>query len=139
VRVLVNESTFLERGSQRLFICGVDDPGYFETDDFGAAFAGVPAGACALVLSHDPGAFRKAAASGAAFMLSGHTHGGQMCLPGGYAPSTHSRCLRKMVSGAWKWDKMCGYTSAGVGGSRVAARYFCDGEVIIHILHQGAK
>jgi uncharacterized protein len=138
-RVLVNESGFLERGGERLYFCGVDDPGYFGTDDFRMAFADVPAGACAVALAHDPGAFRKASECGAALMLCGHTHGGQMCLPGGFAPLTHSKCLRRMVSGAWEWHGMCGYTSAGVGASRVAARFFCRSQIAIHILHRSRE
>jgi predicted MPP superfamily phosphohydrolase len=136
IRVLVNESAFIERGGESLYFCGVDDPGYYETDDFAAAFADVPQGACAIVLSHDPCAYDKAAEHGAALMLCGHTHGGQMCLPGGISLMSHSNCHRRMVAGAWKYESISGYTSRGVGGSRVAARYFCDGEIVIHTLRR---
>jgi uncharacterized protein len=137
--VLVNENASFERDGSRLYFCGVDDPGYYRTDDFARAYEGVPEGAFSIVLAHDPGAYRKAAATGAALMLCGHTHGGQMCLPGGYALSTHSDCLRGMVSGLWQYGNMAGYTSSGVGGSRVPARFFTRGEVVIHTLRKAAR
>jgi len=37
------------------------------------------------LLSHTPEVYEQAAAAEFAFMLSGHTHGGQLCLPGGIA------------------------------------------------------
>jgi hypothetical protein len=85
---------------------------------------------------HDPAAFEKAAAFGASLMLSGHTHGGQICLPGGFSPLTHSRCRRDMVAGPWRCGAMRGYTSRGVGCSRVAARFFCRGEIVVHVLRR---
>lgn len=136
IRVLVNESVELKRDGSSLHICGVDDPGYYQTDDFDAAYKVVPKGAFSILLAHDPGAYDKAAAHGAALMLSGHTHAGQMCLPNGYAPSTHSRCTREMVHGLWKYGDMTGYTTSGVGGSRIAARFFTRGELAIHILRK---
>ncbi len=134
IRVLVNESAFIERGQERLYVAGVDDSGYYKTDDFDAAFSGIPAGACSVVMCHDPAGWPKAAEKGAAFMLSGHTHGGQICLPGGFAPLTHSDCPRQLVAGAWARGPLVGYTSRGTGGSRIAARFFCPGEIVVHTL-----
>jgi len=136
VRVLVNESEFLERERARLYISGVDDFGYFGTDDFAAAFAQVPQGACCVLMCHDPGGYEKAEAAKASLMLSGHTHGGQICLPGGYAPLTHSGCGRDMVAGAWVRGALHGYTTRGVGCSRIAARFFCHGEIVVHTLRR---
>lgn len=139
IRVLVNENAFMERGGERIYLCGVDDSGYYGTDDFARAYEGVPAGGFSIVLAHDPGAYRMAAEHGASLMLCGHTHAGQMCLPGGFAPLTHSECTSAMVSGLWSYKGMAGYTSSGVGGSRVAARFFTRGEVAIHTLRKAAR
>jgi uncharacterized protein len=139
IRVLVNENVAIERGGNRIFICGIDDAGYYKTDEVGAAFRGVGADDCAILLSHDPCAYKKAAEAGAALMLSGHTHGGQICFPGGIALFTHTKCPRRMIAGAWKYKGMRGYTSSGVGGSRVPARFFSRGEIAIHILRKFVK
>jgi hypothetical protein len=136
IRVLVNESAFVEKDGARLYICGVDDPGYHGADDFASAFAKVPQGACSIVLSHDPCAHAKAAAAGAALMLAGHTHGGQIRTPWGLAPLSHSRCPRRMEDGAWECGGMQGFTTRGVGASRVAARFNCPGQIVIHTLRK---
>ncbi len=138
VRVLVNESEAVELGGERLYMVGVDDCGYFRTDDFAAAFAAVPDGACSVLLCHDPSGWSKALERGASLMLSGHTHGGQICLPGGMAPLTHSPCPRALVAGPWKMGAMQGYTSRGVGCSKVPARFNCPAEIVLHTLHCAA-
>jgi predicted MPP superfamily phosphohydrolase len=68
-------------------------------------------------------------------MLSGHTHGGQICLPGGRHLVSSSRGLpRQFVKGRWQSGGMCGYTSPGTGSSGVAARLNCPPEITVHVL-----
>jgi predicted MPP superfamily phosphohydrolase len=55
-------------------------------------------------------------------LLSGHTHGGQICLPGSIPITLSSVLPRRFGSGAWKYHDMIGYTSVGVGSSIVAVR-----------------
>jgi predicted MPP superfamily phosphohydrolase len=134
VRVLLNEHAVLERGAGRFVIAGIDDAHYFRTHDLARAAAGVPRDACALLLSHTPAAFREAAAHGFAGMLSGHTHGGQICLPGGFPLLTDTPAPRRLARGAWVHEGMAGYTSAGCGCSVVDARFQCPPEVTLHTL-----
>ncbi|MFM8983303.1 MAG: metallophosphoesterase, partial [Spartobacteria bacterium] len=82
--VLLNESVALERNGQRLWLGGIDDPHFYKTHDLAKVRAGIPAGECAILLSHSPETFAEAAAAGFHLLLSGHTHGGQICLPGGH-------------------------------------------------------
>jgi uncharacterized protein len=67
-------------------------------------------------------------------MLSGHTHGGQICLPGGYAIVRNGRCPTAMFRGAWSHHGLCGYTSSGTGSCGVAARFNCPAEMTVHVL-----
>lgn len=134
IRILVNEHTWIQRGTQRLYFAGVDESSYMETDDPVAAMDGIPAGACTVMMSHAPGNYAAVAAAGPDLMLAGHTHGGQICLPGGWAPLTHCKCPRQMVRGAWRHGRMQGYTSSGTGACRVPARFFCPGEIVTHTL-----
>lgn len=136
IRMLVNEHAVYERDGARLYFCGVDDPGYHRTDDFAAAYEGVPEGACSVALVHSPCAYARAAAAGASLMLCGHTHGGQICLPGGIPILSHSKCPRRMIAGTWKYGSMQGYTSRGIGANAVPVRFFCRGEIVIHTLHK---
>ncbi|NOY62476.1 MAG: metallophosphoesterase, partial [Gammaproteobacteria bacterium] len=67
-------------------------------------------------------------------MLCGHTHGGQICLPGGYALTWDARCPRSMSAGAWRYHRMVGYTSVGSGASVVDVRLNCPPEITLHRL-----
>ena len=51
-------------------------------------------------------------------MLSGHTHGGQICLPGSIPITLESVLPRRMGAGAWQYHGMIGYTSVGAGIER---------------------
>lgn len=132
--VLLNEKAFLERGGDRIWICGVDDPHFFQTHDLARAREGIPAGEVTILLSHSPETYREAAALGYSLMLSGHTHGGQLCLPGGIAIISNADCPRRLLAGPWREGALAGYTSRGTGGCGVAARLFCPPEITIHVL-----
>jgi hypothetical protein len=66
--------------------------------------------------------------------LCGHSHGGQICLPGERPIITHCRCPRSYKAGPWQHETMRGYTSRGVGTSLFPIRLFCKPEIIIHTL-----
>jgi predicted MPP superfamily phosphohydrolase len=133
--ILLNESAFIERAGQRLWICGVDDPHFFQTHDLVRARAAVPDGQPAILLSHSPETWREAASLGYSLMLSGHTHGGQLCLPGGTAIVKNAPIPRRLLAGPWREGALVGYTSRGTGGCGVAARLFCPPEITVHVLH----
>lgn len=135
LKILLNENTPIERSGERLWIAGVDDPHFYKTHDFAAAKDGIPAEACSVLLCHSPEVHAEAAQYGYSLMLSGHTHGGQLCLPGGRHIVNSSKNLsRRFVKGRWESDGMHGYTSPGTGSSGVAARLNCPPEITVHIL-----
>ncbi len=134
LRLLLNENVAIERDGQRLWLVGVDDPHYYQTADFGKAFEGIPHQAATLLLAHAPECYRKAADHGAGAMLSGHTHGGQVCLPGGFALLNNGHVPRKGIKGTWKWKQMSVYVSPGTGGCGTAVRFFCPPELTLHTL-----
>jgi uncharacterized protein len=80
VQVLSNRSERLERGEDRLWMVGVDDP-VTGRDRLGLALSGTDQRSPRLLLSHSPHPFKKAAGKGIDLMLAGHTHGGQVRLP----------------------------------------------------------
>ena len=134
MRVLLNEWVPIERGSEILYLAGIDDAHYFQVHNLDKAAAGLPAGAASLLLSHTPEVYRHAAHAGFGAMLCGHTHGGQICLPGGHALTWDARCPRRLAAGAWEYGGMTGYTSVGSGSSVVNARLNCLPEVTLHTL-----
>lgn len=136
-RMLMNESYRLERNGDSLWIAGVDDPHLYQTDDLEAAIADIPTGATSLLLSHTPEIYREAAMADFDMYLCGHTHGGQLCLPGGYPLTLDARCPRRVGRGAWEEDAMQGYTTTGAGTSILNVRLNCPPEVTLHHLTRG--
>jgi len=136
IRLLLNEADGIERAGSRLHIAGVDDPHFFRGDNLEKACADLPPDAPSILLSHSPEIFRQAAACGFDLMLCGHTHGGQIRLPGGIPLITNVDCPRRFAAGSWQFGDMCGYTSVGAGSSIVDVRFNCPPEVVIHTLRR---
>jgi len=134
IRMLLNESVAIERGGEALHVAGVDDPHYYQVDNLEKAAAAIPEQATAVLLSHSPELYRQAAHAGFNLMLCGHTHGGQICLPGGVALTYNINAPRRFGRGAWLHHGMQGYTSAGCGSCVVEARFNCPPEVTLHTL-----
>jgi hypothetical protein len=137
IRMLLNESERLVRGSQRLFLAGIDDAHYFRVDNIEKAASEIPDTEFSILLSHTPEIYRQAAHAGFDLLLSGHTHGGQICLPGSVPVTLDSVLPRRMGSGSWEYHGMTGYTSVGVGSSIVAVRFNCPPTITLHHLQAG--
>jgi predicted MPP superfamily phosphohydrolase len=60
--------------------------------------------------------------------LCGHTHAGQVCLPGRISLYRPSGCRIRM-GGVWRVGDMHGYTSAGAGTSMLPVRFNCPPEI----------
>jgi predicted MPP superfamily phosphohydrolase len=137
ITMLLNECEAITRGDQRIYLAGIDDAHYYRVDNIEKAASDIPHGAFSILLSHTPEIYRQAAHAGFDVILSGHTHGGQICLPGSIPITLSSVLPRRMGSGAWKYNDMVGYTSAGVGSSIVAVRINCLPEIALHHLRCG--
>ncbi len=136
IRVLLNESVMIERDGAALHLAGIDDAHYYQVHNIQQAAEAIPHGACSLLLSHTPEVYRQAAHAGFGAMLCGHTHGGQICLPGGYPITWDARCPRRLAGGPWTYAGMTGYTSVGSGSSIVNARLNCLPEITVHELRR---
>jgi predicted MPP superfamily phosphohydrolase len=134
--ILLNEVASIERSGQKLYFAGVDDPHFYKTHDLKKVRSGVPSGACVILLSHSPETYREASELDFDLQLSGHTHGGQLCLPGGIPVVLPCKIDRRFVRGAWRHGSLQGYTSPGTGSCGVAARLNCPPEVTLHILRR---
>lgn len=139
LRFLVNEGVEIERRGARLALLGVDDANVYMTDNLPRAMETVDSSLPAVLLSHSCCLYRRASALGVDLMLSGHTHGGQICLPGGVAVLTSETCPRRMIRGPWHYRRLLGYTSPGTGSCALPLRYFCPPEITRHHLHAAPK
>jgi predicted MPP superfamily phosphohydrolase len=139
IRMLLNEAEMLRRDDQAIHLAGIDDAGFYGVDNIQKAGEEIPHGGFAILLSHTPEVYRQAAHAGFHLMLSGHTHGGQICLPGGIPITLDARLPRRYGAGAWAHEGMAGYTSRGTGSSIVPVRFNCPPEVTLHRLRRAAS
>lgn len=136
ISMLMNESIILEREGHIIAIAGIDDAHYFRANNLEKATEDIPEDIVSILLSHTPEVYRQASHADFDIMFSGHTHGGQICLPGGIPLTLDSRCPRYIGVGPWNYRNLTGYTSVGSGTSIVNVRINCLPEVTLHTLHQ---
>ena len=156
VRVLTNEQVEVARDGQTITLLGFDDPYRFYSassrrfaaalsDQFGASQLGTSeqesgrTNPFRIMLVHTPDLAEEAARLGCALYLCGHTHGGQICLPGGRPIVQHLHRETRLGRGLWRRRQMVGYTSlgAGVAGS-LPIRLFAPGEITLFRLRRAA-
>jgi predicted MPP superfamily phosphohydrolase len=135
IRMLLNECETIERNNQCIYLAGIDDAHFYRADNIEKAASEIPRDEFSILLSHTPEIYRQAAYADFNLLLSGHTHGGQICLPGRIPLTLDSVLPRHMGSGAWKYNDMIGYTSVGAGSSVVPARFNCPPEITLHHLN----
>ena len=128
IRVLRNAHVALHSRGSTLWLAGVDDL-WWNADDFHAALASVPARETKILLCHNPIGIRQAVSHGVDFVLSGHTHGGQVRLPLVGLLRGRSKLGQRFVEG---WNRVDGtqiYVNRGIGKSVVPLRLNCPPEI----------
>ncbi|NHN90249.1 metallophosphoesterase [Acetobacter conturbans] len=115
LHMLLNSHAVITRGAAHLVIAGVTDRsarGHGQAGpDLDAALTGRPPDARIVLLDHQPGDARAAAALGVALQLSGHTHGGMIV----GLDRLVARGNNGFVSGRYDVDSMTLYVSNGTG------------------------
>jgi predicted MPP superfamily phosphohydrolase len=113
IRVLHNEAVPLCRGEDRLYVVGLEDL-WSRALDLDRAFDGLAPSVPAVVLAHNPRTVERLANRRCDLMLSGHTHGGQVHLPGIGRP-TLGRKARRFAAGLYQYRQTQVYVNKGVG------------------------
>ena len=147
IEVLVNAHAlvrFERRGGAALAVAGVDDPAYYRLHDPAAAVAGIAPGTPTLMLAHTPAVADRIAREcpDVGACLAGHTHGGQVRLPGGVPVARRLGVAADTIAGPWSRPRagggaLHGYTTLGCGTSILDARFFCPPELVLHSLRAG--
>jgi predicted MPP superfamily phosphohydrolase len=138
--VLVNRALHVCRGEGALRIAGMDDLSEGRPD----AYAGCDPGESVptVVLSHNPdGVMHLAADLRVDVMLAGHTHGGQIVIPGFGAPITMSAtCARRSAAGWIPNTRVPLYVTRGLGAQLpLPIRVNCRPEVFVLRLRAGSQ
>jgi predicted MPP superfamily phosphohydrolase len=132
-QVLRNEWRCIRRGGADLVVAGVDDR-YSGRDDLERTLAGRPAGVPTVLLVHDPAVATEAAGRGVALALSGHTHGGQLGLPGLSQLVNLSVLSGQPRSGLRRVSGMWHFTSSGLGTTGPPLRLGVTPEIAVLVL-----
>lgn len=134
IRLLINQTVSLVRSNQHLFLTGVDDPHDYYTEETTRCLQ-KPTGGFRILLAHSPELYRLAAENGIGLYLCGHSHGGQICLPGGKPLMTCLDTGKQFYKGLWHYRGMIGHTSAGCGTAKIPIRFNCRPEITILTLN----
>lgn len=135
---LDNARATLEVAGARVDLVGVDDPHIGRDRYLDVAAAADPAADVTLGVTHAP--YRRVidamTADGADLLLAGHTHGGQLCVPGWGALVSNCDLPVRYASGLHRWrhrrDETWLHVSAGVGTSPYApVRFACPPEATL--------
>jgi predicted MPP superfamily phosphohydrolase len=130
IEELTNRGVWLTRNGERLRLAGVDDL-WEGRPDLAAALGDTrPSDAC-LLLSHNPDFAETLTDRRVGLVLSGHTHGGQVVVPGYGPPVVPSRYGMKYAHGLVEAPATKVYVSAGVGMTGLPVRANCRPEVTI--------
>ncbi len=134
VHVLENQAVPIDKGGRRFWLAGLADQlahlnaphGHKGADDLAGTLKQVRDDAPILMLAHEPYAFRRMPAR-VALTLSGHTHGGQVILPGVGPIVTPSR---RYNYGHIVEDGRHLIVSGGLGESGFPARFGVPPEIL---------
>jgi len=138
---LLNDASFLS--SLNLWVIGVDDPATAH-DDVALAYQKVfsfqppPTAPFRLVLAHSTDCLDGVAENGADLLLTGHTHGGQIRIPG-FQPLITNTYLgdHGIYEGYHVINGVPLYISRGIGESVIPLRFNVPPEIAFFTLHKG--
>jgi len=132
IKILDNESVLLESNGQKFYLSGIKDL-WTEQADIAGTFAQIEnKNLPKILLSHNPDVILQEAASQFDFIISGHTHGGQIRLPFiGSVPPIPDELGRDYDKGLFKLGNNQIYISSGLGESGPRARLFNPPELTV--------
>ena len=132
-REIGNRHFSVRRGAEALHFAGVDDV-MEGKDRLGAVLDGLPGEGAAILLAHEPDFADTSAESGRfGLQLSGHSHGGQVRVPG-VGPPVLPPLGEKYPAGRYDVGGMVQYTNRGLGVIQPRIRFGCRPEITTFVL-----
>jgi predicted MPP superfamily phosphohydrolase len=135
--LLIDQQDRLEHRGSKLCLLGVDDLYYGDTD-FYKVMGSLPKDLRTIVFSHNPDFIEEFAVRQyhMDFMMSGHTHGGQIRFPFIGAPHISSSYGQRYARGLNRKGSMQVYTTRGIGSILLPSRFDCPPEIALYTLEQ---
>jgi len=136
IGLLVNEARSIERNGARIWLLGVDDA-YSGRDDLAATLDAVETDAFRLAITHSPDLLDDPRIGELDLVLAGHTHGGQVRIPGLGPLWAPCRRPRDRSGGLIRANGTLMYVTRGAGEG-TPLRLFCPREVTLITLTTAA-
>lgn len=128
IPVLINQGILIEAREEKLHIAGLDDA-WEGSPDLNAAMETSASGAPTILLLHEPDFISEIAKDPRVILqLSGHTHGGQVRIPGFGAPILPD-FGRLYDYGLYRVNKTWLYVNPGIGVIPPPVRFNCRPEI----------
>jgi predicted MPP superfamily phosphohydrolase len=134
ITVLRNQSVAIERGRDRMWLAGIDDL-LRGRPDMSATLANISEKETTILLAHEPDFADDASLSPVDLQLSGHSHGGQIWIPGIGAPWLPPMA-RRYPRGLHQLGNLTLYTNIGIGTIRAPIRINCQPEITVITLRK---
>ena len=120
-----------EPGLAALTFVGVGS-GVRRDPDWAAALSRAEAGGLKIGICHSPDGVVSASKHAIPLLLCGHTHGGQVCLPGLGPLLTETRLVgRRFASGLCRHEDTLLYVNRGIGWTALPLRFNCPPEISV--------
>lgn len=132
IHLLFNERVRLEHNGVGLELIGLHGVHPLDSMDrsLSELVGGPKTDTLRIVLTHFPARVLELVETEVDLVLAGHTHGGQICLPGGIPILTHDALPRRFARGIHRIGHTWLVTSRGCGFSKYPLRIFCPAEAI---------
>ncbi|MDG3007658.1 metallophosphoesterase [Paludisphaera mucosa] len=130
LELIDNRGVWLRRGGDRLRVGGVGDL-WTDEQSLPHALEDAHEGDAVVLLSHNPDYAEYVRDPRVGLMLSGHTHGGQVVVPGVGAVVLPSRFGRKYSGGLVQGPAFPVFVGRGVGTSGPPVRFYCRPELVM--------
>ena len=129
IQLTDNMGEWIERHGDRLRICGVGDL-WTDRQNSQTALGDATTHDAVIMLSHNPDYAEVLRDPRVGLMLSGHTHGGQVVMPGFGAPIVPSRFGQKYLHGLVQAPSCQIFVTRGVGTVGPPVRFLCRPEIV---------
>lgn len=138
VVILDNTNAVIPWGDAQVVIIGVNDF-YAQKHDIPKAFEGAPATGLRILLTHSPELITVMSGLSVDLVLAGHTHGGQITLPGFGPLASRSELPRRKICGVYQHNGSTVIINNGLGEGRfIPFRLLTPPEVVLITLKSDA-